>query len=110
MAYTSVNTGMRLCREDNQPDRLLLPLKSPHMDQSPTPSIALDLTSEMCLAFSGRETFLKKNITRMPVPYCLPARAQTQRSRHQDLLGSQTVIKPLNKPRMRAQCLLPPNI
>lgn len=61
MAYKSVNTGMRVCRKDNQPDRLLLPLKSPHMDQSPTSSIALDLTSEMCLAFSGRETFLKKH-------------------------------------------------
>lgn len=60
MAYKSVNIGVRVCGKDNQPDRLLLPLKSPHMDQSPTLSIALDLTSEMCLAFSGREAFFKK--------------------------------------------------
>lgn len=111
MAYKSVNIGVRVCGKDNQPDRLLLPLKSPHMDQSPTLSIALDLTSEMCLAFSGREAFLKKkNITWMPVPYSLPTSARTQRFRHQDLLGYQTVIKPLNKPRTRVQCLLPPTI
>lgn len=60
MAHKSASTGMRVCGKDNQPDRLLLPLKSPHMDQSPTPSIALHLTSEMCLAFSGREAFFKK--------------------------------------------------
>lgn len=29
MAYKPVSTGVRVCRKDNQPDRLLHPLKEP---------------------------------------------------------------------------------
>lgn len=59
MAYMPVNICMLVCRKDNQPDRFLHPLKSPHMDPSPIPSSMLELTSEMCLAFSGRVPFKK---------------------------------------------------